>query len=66
MIDPLPKVTVIIAARPDQCEVRAVAAARQLDYPPEKVEILLARGKQPSVQRREISGAPRTNSVPRT
>ncbi len=51
MIDPLPKVTVIIAARPDQCEVRAVAAARQLDYPPEKVEILLARGKQPSVQR---------------
>jgi GT2 family glycosyltransferase len=49
--DALPKVTVIIAARPDQAEVRAVAATRQLDYPPDRVEILLARGKQPSVQR---------------
>jgi succinoglycan biosynthesis protein ExoA len=49
--DRLPKVTIIIAARPDEAEVRALAAARQLDYPPDKVEILLARGKQPSVQR---------------
>lgn len=32
-------------------DVRAVASARALDYPPEKLEILLARGKQPSVQR---------------
>src|SRR5580658_2101828 len=47
----LPTVTVIIPARPDMAEVRAVAAARQLDYPPSKVEIILARGKQPSVQR---------------
>jgi cellulose synthase/poly-beta-1,6-N-acetylglucosamine synthase-like glycosyltransferase len=31
--------------------VRAVAPARQLDYPPPKLEIILARGKQPSVQR---------------
>ena len=44
-------VTVIIAARPDQPEVRAVAAAQKLDYPLEKLEILLARGRQPSVQR---------------
>jgi succinoglycan biosynthesis protein ExoA len=44
-------VTIIIAARPDQAEVRAVAAARQLDYPADKLEIILARGKQPSVQR---------------
>jgi hypothetical protein len=44
-------VTVIIAARPDQAQVRALAAARKLDYPPEKLEILLARGRQPSVQR---------------
>jgi succinoglycan biosynthesis protein ExoA len=49
--DRLPKVSIIIAARPDEAEVRAVAAARQLDYPADKVEILLARGKQPSVQR---------------
>lgn len=47
----LPTVTIIIAARPDQAEVRAVAAARQLDYPPDKLEIILARGKHPSVQR---------------
>jgi cellulose synthase/poly-beta-1,6-N-acetylglucosamine synthase-like glycosyltransferase len=44
-------VSVIIAARPDQVEVRAVAAAQKLDYPPDKLEILLARGRQPSVQR---------------
>lgn len=51
MNDTLPSVTVLIAARPDQAEVKAVAAARALDYPPGRVEILLARGKQPSVQR---------------
>jgi succinoglycan biosynthesis protein ExoA len=49
--DGLPKVTIIIAARPDEAEFRAVAAARQLDYPPEKMEFIVARGKQPSVQR---------------
>jgi len=44
-------VTIVIAARPDESEVRAVAAARQLDYPKDKLEIILARGRQPSVQR---------------
>jgi len=47
----LPSVTVIIAARPDQADITALAAARQLDYPPELLEIIVARGKQPSVQR---------------
>jgi len=47
----LPSVTAIIAARPDQTEIKAVAAARRLDYPPELLEIIVARGKQPSVQR---------------
>jgi succinoglycan biosynthesis protein ExoA len=47
----LPSATVIIPARPDQAEIKAVAAARQLDYPPELLEIIVARGKQPSVQR---------------
>jgi cellulose synthase/poly-beta-1,6-N-acetylglucosamine synthase-like glycosyltransferase len=47
----LPMVSIIIAARPDEGDVRAVAAARQLDYPAEKLEIILARGRQPSVQR---------------
>ncbi len=47
----LPSVSIIIPARPDEPEVKAVAAARALDYPAEKVELILARGKQPSVQR---------------
>lgn len=46
-----PSVTLIIPARPDEPEVQAVAAARALDYPADKLEIILARGKQPSVQR---------------
>ena len=32
-------------------EVQAVAAARALDYPADRLEIILARGRQPSVQR---------------
>jgi len=47
----LPIVTVLIAARPGQVEVKAVTASRQFDYPREKLEIIVARGKQPSVQR---------------
>jgi succinoglycan biosynthesis protein ExoA len=47
----LPGVTIIIAARPDQADIAAVAAARRLDYPPELLEIIIARGKQPSIQR---------------
>jgi len=42
---------VLIAARPDQAEVKAAAAARALDYPVDRLEILMARGKQPSAQR---------------
>jgi len=42
---------VIIAARPDQAEIKAVTASRAIDYPSEKLEIIVARGKQPSVQR---------------
>jgi cellulose synthase/poly-beta-1,6-N-acetylglucosamine synthase-like glycosyltransferase len=48
---PLPIVTVIIAAPPQLAEVQAVAAARKLDYPADRLEIIVARGKQPSVQR---------------
>jgi succinoglycan biosynthesis protein ExoA len=47
----LPTVTVLIACRPGQTEIKAVNAARLLDYPHEKLEIIVARGKQPSVQR---------------
>ena len=51
MSDALPSVTVIIPARPDESEVQAATAARHLDYPADRLEIILARGKQPSVQR---------------
>lgn len=51
MSDALPSVTVIIPARPDEPQVRAAEAARCFDYPADKLEILLARGRQPSVQR---------------
>lgn len=47
----MPSVTVIIPARPDDPDVPAATAARQLDYPADKLEIILARGKHPSVQR---------------
>ena len=51
MSQPLPIITVIIAAPPNQAEVLSVSAARQLDYPADRLEIIVARGKQPSVQR---------------
>jgi cellulose synthase/poly-beta-1,6-N-acetylglucosamine synthase-like glycosyltransferase len=47
----LPSVTVLIAARPEQGEIKAVDASRALDYPANKLEIIVARGKQPSLQR---------------
>jgi succinoglycan biosynthesis protein ExoA len=47
----MPSVTVVIAARPDQTDIAAIPAARALDYPADKLEIILARGKQPSAQR---------------
>jgi GT2 family glycosyltransferase len=56
---PPPSVTVIIAARPNQKEILAVAAARKLEYPPELLEIIVARGNQPSRQRNEAWRAAR-------
>jgi succinoglycan biosynthesis protein ExoA len=49
--DDLPGVTVLIPTKPDLTEIKAVTAARALDYPADKLEILVARGRQPSVQR---------------
>ena len=51
MSDALPLVTIIIPTKPGQEEIPAVTAARQFDYPKDRLEILVARGKQPSVQR---------------
>ncbi len=50
-VESLPSVTVIIAAPPGMQNIHAVTGAEQLDYPADKLEILVARGKQPSVQR---------------
>jgi cellulose synthase/poly-beta-1,6-N-acetylglucosamine synthase-like glycosyltransferase len=47
----LPSVTVLIAARPGQAMIKAVPASRALDYPRQKLEIIVARGRQPSTQR---------------
>jgi cellulose synthase/poly-beta-1,6-N-acetylglucosamine synthase-like glycosyltransferase len=47
----LPSVSIIIAARPNQAEIKAVTAARELIYPGDRLEIIVARGRQPSVQR---------------
>lgn len=60
---PLPSVTVLIAARPGQSEVKAVVAARALDYPPDKLEILVARGQQPSAQRNAALRAARNELI---
>ena len=47
----MPGVTVLVPTRPDLTDIKAVTAARRLDYPADKLEILVTRGKQPSVQR---------------
>jgi len=44
-------VTVIIPARPGQADVPAAEAARALSYPQDRLEVLIARGRQPSAQR---------------
>jgi hypothetical protein len=40
----VPNITVLIAARPAQAEIKAVTASRALDYPADKLEIIVARG----------------------
>lgn len=56
----MPLVTIIVPTKPGQAEIKSVDAVRRLDYPREKLEIIVARGKQPAVQRnralREASG----------
>ncbi len=51
MQEKVPSITVVIAARPGQATIQAVPAARALEYPIDKLEIIVARGKQPSAQR---------------
>lgn len=51
MSSDLPTCSVIIPTRPGQSEVLAVNAAKKLQYPKNKLQIIVARGKQPAVQR---------------
>lgn len=44
-------VTVIIPTRPGQSEIKAVDGCRNFNYPKSRIEIIVARGKQPAVQR---------------
>jgi succinoglycan biosynthesis protein ExoA len=50
-VDYEPSVTIIIPTKPGQAEIKSVEAARRLDYPREKIEIVVARGRQPAIQR---------------
>lgn len=63
MSEPLLSVTIIVAARPEEIEIPSVIAARRLDYPPDKLQIIVARGKQPSVQRNAAIRAARGELV---
>ncbi len=47
----LPFVTVIVPTRPGAGTVPALPAAQALDYPRDRLEIIVARGRQPAVQR---------------
>jgi succinoglycan biosynthesis protein ExoA len=61
--DHIPSVTIIIPARPGQTNIKAVTAARKLDYPADLLEIVVARGKQPSVQRNAALRAVRSELI---
>ncbi|MCI0746981.1 MAG: glycosyltransferase [Verrucomicrobia subdivision 3 bacterium] len=51
MSNRLPTVTIIVPARPDAGQPLATQAIRKLDYPASQLELIVARGKQPAVQR---------------
>jgi succinoglycan biosynthesis protein ExoA len=46
-----PLVSIIIPTRPGEAEPKALAAVRRLEYPADRLEVMVARGRQPSVQR---------------
>jgi succinoglycan biosynthesis protein ExoA len=59
----VPSITVLIAARPGQAEIKAVAASRALDYPADRLEVIVARGTQPSAQRNAALKAARGDLI---
>lgn len=63
MSAPLPLVTIIIPTKPDLRDILAVGAALKLDYPKDRLEIIVARGTQPAVQRNKALRAARGELV---
>lgn len=63
MSDALPFVTIIIPTRPGQADIPALTAARALDYPKDRLELIVARGKQPAVQRNAAIRAARGDLI---
>ena len=63
MNENVPSITVLIAARPDQAEIKAVVGSRALEYPADRLEIIVARGKQPSAQRNAALKAARGDLI---
>jgi cellulose synthase/poly-beta-1,6-N-acetylglucosamine synthase-like glycosyltransferase len=59
----VPSITVLIAARPDQAEIKAVVGSRALEYPADRLEIIVARGTQPSAQRNAALKAARGDLI---
>ena len=51
MNENVPSITVLIAVRPNQAEIKAIAGSRALDYPTDRLDVIVARGTQPSAQR---------------
>jgi cellulose synthase/poly-beta-1,6-N-acetylglucosamine synthase-like glycosyltransferase len=58
-----PPVTIIIAAKPGQQDILAVDAARTIDYPRDRLELIVARGTQPAIQRNAAIRAARGELV---
>ncbi len=56
-------VSIIIPTRPGAEEPRALAAVRRLAHPPEHIEVIIARGRQPSVQRNAALRAARGDLI---
>ena len=63
MNENVPSITVLIAARPNQAEIKAVVGSRALDYPTDRLDVIVARGKQPSAQRNAALKAARGDLI---
>lgn len=47
----MPRISIVIPVPPGMSDVKSADAARRLDYPAAKLEIIVAQGRQPSAQR---------------